>query len=136
MNTGHWNSVCTVQPEEYYGFIYNITHRETGKKYIGKKVFRFKKKLPPLKGKKRRRVVYYDSDWKEYTGSSKSLNEDIDKYGKDAFDFLIVSQHKYNSSLWYAEIKAIVECDALLYPDRYYNGQIPAMKFRPKLDDK
>ena len=57
-------------PENVEGFVYLIEHKETGEKYIGKKTFRFKKTRPPLKGKKRRRVTYVESDWRTYTGSS------------------------------------------------------------------
>ena len=39
-------------PDDYYGFVYMITNRATGQKYVGKKFFWSKKTLPPLKGKK------------------------------------------------------------------------------------
>ena len=35
-------------PENTFGFIYEVTHIPTGKKYIGKKQLFFNKKLPPL----------------------------------------------------------------------------------------
>lgn len=53
-------------------FIYLITNLATGKKYIGKKSFYIG------------RSKQY-SDWMSYTGSSKFLNEDIDKYGAVMF---------------------------------------------------
>ena len=48
-------------PEETFGFIYEVTHIPSGKKYIGKKQLFFNKKLPPLKGYKRWRKVAFGS---------------------------------------------------------------------------
>ena len=56
-------------PEGTYGFVYEVTHNPTGKKYLGKKVLQFNRTLPPLKGQKRKRKVVKESDWKTYTGS-------------------------------------------------------------------
>ena len=52
------------------GFVYKITHNITGEMYIGKKILMHKRTRPPLKGYKRRRVSYVESDWKSYTGSN------------------------------------------------------------------
>ena len=43
--------------EDYVGFVYQITDRTNDKKYIGKKGLISKRRLPPLKGKKRRDTV-------------------------------------------------------------------------------
>ena len=40
-------------PENAYGYVYLITNNVTGKKYIGKKLFWFKK-TKTVKGKKKR----------------------------------------------------------------------------------
>lgn len=56
-------------PTETIGFVYEITHKPTGKKYIGKKSLYHKKTRPPLKGYKRKRVEYVESDWLSYYGS-------------------------------------------------------------------
>ena len=42
-------------PDEYEGFVYLITNKTTGQKYIGKKLAKFKTTKPPLKGKKNKR---------------------------------------------------------------------------------
>ena len=39
-------------PDEYEGFVYLITNKTNNKKYIGKKLAKFKTTKPPLKGKK------------------------------------------------------------------------------------
>lgn len=62
-------------PKGAFGFIYEIEHLPTGKKYIGKKQLRFTRKLPPLKGQKRWRKVEKESDWLKYTGSHTFLKE-------------------------------------------------------------
>jgi hypothetical protein len=41
---------------DYVGFVYLITDLSNGKKYVGKKTLMSKRKLPPLKGKTRRRT--------------------------------------------------------------------------------
>ena len=65
--------------KKYAGFVYLITNIKTGKKYIGKKFFWSKRTLKPLKGKKTKRRVTKESDWKNYYGSCKKLLEDIKK---------------------------------------------------------
>jgi hypothetical protein len=71
--------------EGYQAFCYIITRLDTGRSYIGKKRLIKKTSKPPLKGKKRKRVTYGSSDWREYFGSSDELLADIEKTGKDNF---------------------------------------------------
>lgn len=67
----------------YLGFVYIVKNHSkldsngNPKFYIGQKKFWFKKTLPPLKGKTRKRKSLVESDWKVYTGSSEALNNDI-----------------------------------------------------------
>ena len=57
MDLGHWT--CEEQWEELpFGFVYLITNTVDGKKYIGKKQIEKKTKRPPLKGKKRKRIIH------------------------------------------------------------------------------
>ena len=37
--------------EDYVGFVYIVTMKNTGKKYLGKKLFMSTRRLAPLKGK-------------------------------------------------------------------------------------
>ena len=41
--------------KQWIGFVYIITNKNDGMKYVGKKTFWSKKTLPPLKGKTRKR---------------------------------------------------------------------------------
>lgn len=90
---------------EYQGFVYIITHKESGRYYIGKKFFWSKRTRPPLKGKKRKRHYVVESDWKNYWGSSSNLKEDIKKYGKRAFSREILYHCETKFDCAYEELK-------------------------------
>ena len=122
MDTGHWK-VYQAVPEDAFGFIYEIVNIINGKKYIGKKQMKRKIRRLPLKGKKRKRVDYVDSDWRTYTGSSDALNIDIAANGKDKFVFKILKFCNSKFELSYFEAKMQFEKDVLLSED-YYNGII------------
>jgi hypothetical protein len=124
MDTGHWlinENVCVH--EDMFGFIYEITNKVNGKKYIGKKQCIRKIKRKPLKGKTRNRIDHRESDWKTYTSSSNELNEDIQKHGKENFEFRILKVCGSKWELGYEEIKEQISRDVLRRDD-YYNGII------------
>lgn len=112
-----------------YGFVYIIKNLQTYKKYIGKKFFYSKRTLPPLKGKKRKRHIIKESNWKSYYGSSKSLHDDIKKYGKLNFYREIISIHPNKTETNYHELKLQIMLDVLQETDIngervYYNENI------------
>jgi hypothetical protein len=124
MDTGHWILNENVfMDDKTFGFIYEITNLVTNKKYIGKKQCFMRIKRKPLKGYKRNRITSAESDWKNYTSSSKELNEDIQKYGKDNFKFKIIKTCGSKWELAYDEIKEQIHHNVLLRED-YYNGII------------
>lgn len=124
MDIGHWLIEEGVYiHENMFGFIYEITNKTNGKKYIGKKQCIRKIKRKPLKGKTRNRVDHKESDWKTYTSSSNELNEDIKKYGKENFEFRILKICGSKWELGYEEIKEQIARDVLRRED-YYNGII------------
>jgi hypothetical protein len=131
MDLGHWQLAEGVSPKEAFGFIYKITNNAINRSYIGKKqcVSRIKRK--PLKGKTRNRIDKKESDWKSYTGSSNELNEDIKKYGKENFTFIILEWGDSKFELGYKEIKLQILEDALL-KESYYNGIINVRLSKPK----
>lgn len=102
---------------EYVGFVYLITNLTNNKKYIGKKIFHFTKTKQVKKKKKRVKV---ESDWKEYFGSNKNLNEDVESLGKENFKREILRLCRTKGECSYFEAKEQFERNALLL-DEYYN---------------
>jgi len=119
---GHW--ICNIDiPNDFFGFIYIITNKTNGRKYIGKKQCIKKYKKPLRKGKKNREGVVKESDWKTYTGSCKELNSDILNLGKENFEFKIIRFCKSKWELGYYEIQEQIKEEVLL-KEEYYNGII------------
>jgi hypothetical protein len=110
-------------PEEYEGFVYLITNLTNNKKYVGKKLARFKTTKPPLKGKKNKRRGTKESDWRDYWGSSDRLNEDVAALGKDKFTREILYFCKSRGEMSYLEAREQFE-RRVLETDEYYNGII------------
>jgi hypothetical protein len=110
-------------PDEIIGFVYLITNITNGRKYIGKKLAKFKKSRPPLKGKTNRRRYEVESDWKDYWGSSDKLNEDVQSLGATNFTREILYYCKSRSELSYLEAKEQFD-RRVLETDEYYNGII------------
>lgn len=108
---------------DYYGFVYRITNLINGHDYIGRKYFISKRKLPPLKGKTRRRTRIIETDWQDYWGSSENLLKDIEKHGKENFKREIIHLCKTRGETNYMEAKYQFEEDVLLREDNY-NGII------------
>ena len=109
--------------KEWYGFVYCITNRATNKKYIGKKFFWKAKTLPITKKRKRRQRLKVESDWKDYWGSNKHLQEDVAQCGKDMFYREILHLCKTKGECAYMETKEQFEREVLL-SEQYYNGII------------
>jgi hypothetical protein len=115
--------VIETLPEDCAGFVYQITNTTNGKMYIGKKLSKFKRSRPPLKGRKNRRRYKVDSDWQEYYGSSDALNEDIQQLGKDKFAREILFFCRNKAELSYVEAREQFS-RKVLESDNYYNGHI------------
>ena len=101
----HWlykGKVLENAPEDYFGFVYLITNIKSGKKYIGRKYFGTTRRVK-VKGKKRRKVIRKDSNWRDYTGSSKILNKDIENLGKNKFTFEILIMGETKGQVNYLE---------------------------------
>jgi hypothetical protein len=122
--------------KENFGFIYLITNITTGKLYIGKKQFHSYRKIKQ-KGKKNRKLVIKESDWKKYHGSSKHLREDLDKDGLDKFDRTMIKICKTKWELTYYEAAEQFKRQVLLKKDKkgervYYNENILNKFFPPR----
>ena len=119
----------TEIPEEYAGFVYLITNRQTGRKYIGKKLSKFSKttyKTERLKnGKKRRKKIRgkIESDWQTYYGSSPELSRDVELLGTENFIREILYYCRSKAECSYIEAREQFARKAL-ESDDYYNGII------------
>ena len=110
-------------PSEVIGFVYEITNTTNGRKYIGKKLARFKRSRPPLKGRKNKRRYKVDSDWQDYYGSSDELTIDVNRLGKDKFKREILFYCRSKAELSYVEAREQFARKVLESND-YYNGHI------------
>ena len=113
----------TELPQDVVGFVYEITNNTNGRKYIVKKLARFKRSRPPLKGRKNKRRYNVDSDWREYYGSSDDLTIDVNKLGKDKFTREILFFCSSKAELSYVEAREQFARKVLETND-YYNGHI------------
>jgi hypothetical protein len=105
---------------DYIGFVYMITDKSNDKKYVGKKLFKSKRRLPPLKGKSRRRTKVIESDWQEYYGSSEEVKLLVEEKGADNFRREILHLLMSKGELSYMEAKEQFDRNVLLSDD-YYN---------------
>jgi hypothetical protein len=119
LELGHWQ--CNIPPVDgAIGFIYKITNLIDNRQYIGKKLQVFKTTKKALKNRTNKRRGTKESDWKTYTGSSKSLNSDIEKLGKENFKFEILHWCKNKMELSFHETKFIIDNDAV-FSKKFYN---------------
>jgi len=116
-------------PEDCVGFVYCITNTVSGRKYIGKKLAKFKKtsyRTVKLKnGKKKRKKIKgkVESDWQTYYGSSNELTKDIEKIGTENFTREILYYCKSKAECSYIEAREQFSRKVLESHD-YYNGHI------------
>ena len=109
--------------EEYIGFVYLITNLTNNKKYIGKKLAKFKVTKKPLKGKKNKRRSTKESDWRDYWGSSDTLNADVENLGPENFTREILYYCTSRGEMSYLEAREQFD-RKVLETDEYYNGII------------
>jgi hypothetical protein len=107
----------TEVPEGIVAFVYIITNTINNKKYIGKKLFKFTRSTK-RKGKRVKKQI--DSDWQDYYGSNKELNNDVEVLGRENFKREILHLCKSKGEASYLEAKEQFARDALITED-YYN---------------
>jgi hypothetical protein len=134
-------------PVNTYGFIYEVIHIPTGKKYIGKKVLYFernkrlgKKALEQLKLERKekgiggrtplKQKVITESDWKTYYGSHEDIKKILKEDGLDSFKRTILEYVPNKKLLTYYECKYLFIKEVLENRDNYINDNILGKFYR------
>ena len=123
------NTLIESLPEDCVGFVYLITNKQSGRRYIGKKLAKFSRttyRMVKLKnGKKKRKKIRgkIESDWQTYYGSNTELNTDVEKLGVDNFTREILYYCSSKAECSYIEAREQFR-HRVLESDDYYNGQI------------
>ena len=125
-----FNGVPFDDAQKYYGFIYLLINKQTGKRYIGRKYFI--QKVTP-KGKTRK--VTGESHWRKYYSSNAEIKSLV-KQGVE-FERHILSLHELQRDVNYGEVRAMFKYDVLEAQDLegnrlYYNDNISG-KYYSKL---
>lgn len=100
----------------YAGFVYIITDLTTDRKYIGRKYFIHSRKKAGKRTK-------FDSDWRDYYGSSEELHKLVEQKGKDNFHREIICLGKTRGEVNFGEVFAQVLV-GVLESDTWINGSI------------
>lgn len=110
--------IDSIPSDKAYGYTYKITYLD-GMTYYGKKSFVKQVKLKPRKTdrKNAKRIVWKESDWKKYTGSSKEA------IGKPILRKEILELAVSKRALTYLETKLLFEKD-VLFDDKCLNDCI------------
>ena len=108
------------------GFVYEIEDKSNNMIYLGKKKFWSTRRLPPLKGQKRKRKVVKESDWMEYYGSSEEVKSLVEEFGGERFERRILRICYSLGEMSYWELWHQMTKHVLLNPDKYYNAFVGA----------
>ena len=123
------NTLIESLPEDCVGFVYLITNKQSGRRYIGKKLAKFSRttyRMVKLKnGKKKRKKIRgkIESDWQTYYGSNTELNADVARLGIDNFAREVLYYCSSKAECSYIEAREQFR-HQVLESDDYYNGQI------------
>jgi len=140
-HSGKMITEISDMPENTYGFIYEVTHKPTGKKYLGKKVLFFernvkigKREAEILKEERRakgiggrvpaKKKVIKESDWKDYYGSHKDIIKLIKQEKQFEFERRILTFVPNKKLLTYYECKYLFIKEVLESDNNYINDNI------------
>jgi hypothetical protein len=132
----------TDMPENVFGFIYEVTHTPTGRKYLGKKQLMSvqkkalgKKELALITDGRasKKKTVIKESDWKMYYGSHTEIKQLIKdkKYLEFTREILIFVPTK--KLLTYYETKYLFINEVLEQGSIYFNDNIEGRYFKKDL---
>ncbi len=128
-------------PENTYGFIYEVLHKPTDRKYLGKKVLFFernvrigKRETEALKEERKakgiggrvpaKKKVIKESDWKDYYGSHKDILKLIKEGKQFEFERKILTFVPNKKLLTYYECKYLFIKEVLEERNNYINDNI------------
>jgi hypothetical protein len=124
----------TEIPDGVVGFVYLITNQKTGQGYIGKK-FCWSRRRKKVAGRKNRKVVIKESDWRNYWSSSEDVKDVVAKVGKKHFTREILFLGMNKRSVSYVEVEQQFKRDVLTAKlsnglFAYYNSNIAGKWYR------
>ena len=133
-------------PPNTYGFVYCVTHKPSNKKYIGKKVLYFskkvkigKKELAKMQNLVGRRPAYKlaikESDWLNYYGSQKELKSLLAESKTKDFERSILKIVPNKKLLTYFETKYQFVYQVLEKPDEFFNDNILGKFYTKDFED-
>jgi hypothetical protein len=128
-------------PKNTYGFIYEVLHKPTDRKYLGKKVLFFernvrigKRETEALKEERKakgiggrvpaKKKVVKESDWKDYYGSHKDILKLIKEGKQFEFERKILTFVPNKKLLTYYECKYLFIKEVLEERNNYINDNI------------
>lgn len=147
LHEGRLITEISDMPEGTYGFIYEVLHKPTGKKYIGKKVLYFernvklgKRALEELKAERKaagiggrvpqKKKVVKESDWKNYYGSHEEIKRLVKESDPEDFTRRILQFVPEKKLLTYYECKYLFINSVLDERNNYINDNILGKFYR------
>ncbi len=140
-NDGEISDISEI-PYGAFGFVYEVLHTPSGKKYIGRKQLISvttkalgKKELAEITDKRasKKKKVQKESDWKTYYGSHSEIKQLIKEGKKEEFKRTILEFAFAPKHLTYLETKYLFSLGVLENGDVYFNDNILGKFFRKDL---
>jgi len=133
-------------PKGCVGFVYIIKNTTNNKSYIGRKILKntnsvkiSKRALKEITGSGRKplkKTIISESNWKDYYGSCKPLQDDVKKQGSDTFLREILKFCYNKKEMGYYEVYYQMMYKVLEHPNDYYNENILGRYFIKDLSGK
>lgn len=126
-------------PYGAFGFVYEVLHTPSGKKYVGRKQLISvttkalgKKELAEITDKRasKKKKVQKESDWKTYYGSHSEIKQLIKEGKKEEFERTILEFAFAPKHLTYLETKYLFSLGVLENGEVYFNDNILGKFFR------
>lgn len=126
-------------PNGAFGFVYEVVHIPSQKRYVGRKQLISvttkslgKKELAELTDKRasKKKKVQKESDWKTYYGSHSEIKQFIKDGKQNEFERRIIEFAFSPKHLTYLETKYLFSLEVLEHSDLYFNDNILGKFFR------